>query len=319
VAQGITTLVVGLDGEGPFEVEGFMVRFDESAPALNIAAYTGHSTIRRRVMGENFARRSTPEEVKQMEEFVEMGMREGAFGLSTSLASGASSSASADEILALARIVARYGGSLAFELRNEGEGILDAVKEVIEIGRQARTPIQISHLKLTSPSMWGKAAAVLAEIDKARTQGVDVAADINSYSEMPGEAAAEKDVRDFMRHAWVVVASDGRVGDSHPRGAGTFPRVLSQFVATEKVLTLETAIRKMSALPAARLGLKQRGILQKGAAADLVIFDPAKVRDLSNMQDPAALAEGMKYVFVNGVSVINDGLPTDSRPGSGLR
>ena len=160
VTQGITTLVVGLDGEGPYEVEGFMARFDEAPPAVNIVAYTGHSTIRRQVMGSNFARAATADEVNQMEDLVEMGMREGAFGLSTSLAAGASSSASVSEIISLSRVVARYGGSLACELRNYGDDVVAAVKEVVEIARQAKIPMQISHLNLKSSATAGKGAQI---------------------------------------------------------------------------------------------------------------------------------------------------------------
>jgi N-acyl-D-amino-acid deacylase len=319
VTQGITTIAVGLDGEGPFEVENFMARFDESQPALNVVAYTGHSTIRRQVLGTNAERSATADEIKAMEELVEMGMREGAFGLSTSFSTGVSRFASKEEVIALARVVARYGGSLACELRSYGDDIVNAVKEVVDIARQVKLPIEISHLKLSSQAMAGKAAQVLTEMDRARMQGLDIAADINGYAETPGVAPSEKDVRDLIRNAWVLVASDGRIGDTHPRAAGAFSRILSQFVAAEKALTLEVAIRKMSALPAARLGLKQRGVLQRGAVADVVVFDPAKIKDSATMENPAALAQGVKYVFVNGVMVIKDGMPTGALPGNALR
>ena len=116
-----------------------------------------------------------------------------------------------------------------------------------------------------------------------------------------------------------MIASDGGLSYLHPSGAGAFPRVLGPMVRDEKSIKLETAIRKMTAMPAARLGLKERGVLQKGAAADILVFDPARIQDRATVQNPSAPAEGVKYVFVNGIMVVSEGQPTADRPGTPLR
>jgi N-acyl-D-aspartate/D-glutamate deacylase len=129
----------------------------------------------------------------------------------------------------------------------------------------------------------------------------------------------ESDVRAFYAHPWVMVSSDSGVGARHPGGAGAFPRVLGNYVRDNKVMTLERAIRKMTGLPAMRLGLKEHGVIRKGANADIVVFDAGTIKDNSTVQEPLGLSQGMKYVFVNGVMVLKDGQPTDARPGLALR
>ena len=104
-----------------------------------------------------------------------------------------------------------------------------------------------------------------------------------------------------------------------PRAYGTFPRILRKYVREEKALTLEDAIRKFSALPAQRMRLTDRGVLKAGMWADVVIFDPATVRDLATFDNPNQLSEGMEYVLVNGVPVIDQGKMTGALPGKVLR
>jgi N-acyl-D-amino-acid deacylase len=130
-----------------------------------------------------------------------------------------------------------------------------------------------------------------------------------------GHSMTEADIKAFYQQPWVLVASDGGLGSDHPRGAGTFPRVLGVFVREKHWLTLPQAIQKMTALPARRLGWKDRGILREGAFADLVLFDPKSVIDRATFADPAQLPVGITRVFVNGVTVWQDGKPTGLRPG----
>jgi N-acyl-D-amino-acid deacylase len=113
----------------------------------------------------------------------------------------------------------------------------------------------------------------------------------------------------------VMVASDGGINAEHPRGAGTFPRVLGVFVREKHWLTLPEAIRKMTSLPAQRLGWKDRGVIREGAFADLVLFDPDTVIDRSTYANPLALPTGIEKVFVNSVLVWDSGKATGARPG----
>ena len=128
----------------------------------------------------------------------------------------------------------------------------------------------------------------------------------------------DDDMRRFYRQPWVMVASDGGIGTRHPRGAGTFPRVLGRYVRDEKWLTLPEAIRKMTSAPADRLKLEGRGRLVAGAIADIVIFNPKTIADRSTFSDPGILATGIEKVFVAGQLVWENGKTTSARPGTVL-
>uniref|UniRef100_E6Q0C6 N-acyl-D-amino-acid deacylase n=1 Tax=mine drainage metagenome TaxID=410659 RepID=E6Q0C6_9ZZZZ len=141
-------------------------------------------------------------------------------------------------------------------------------------------------------------------------------------------AMSEPDVELALKQPWVSIdndaggtSPDGLLGQqhTHPRAYGTFPRILRKYVREEHLLTLSDAIRKFSALPAERLRLGDRGVLKLGLAADIVVFDPATIRDLATYENPNQLSIGMSYVLVNGVPVIADGKMTGALPGKVLR
>lgn len=121
----------------------------------------------------------------------------------------------------------------------------------------------------------------------------------------------------FISDSWATAPSAG--GKPHPRAYGTFPRVLGKYVREEKLLTLETAIRKMTSLPAGKIGLQSRGIIKEGFWADIVIFDPATIKDKATFDNPHQYPEGINYVIVNGQVVVDHGRLTDVRPGKVLR
>jgi N-acyl-D-amino-acid deacylase len=129
------------------------------------------------------------------------------------------------------------------------------------------------------------------------------------------KSMTDADIELFYEQPWVMVASDGGIDSQHPRGAGTFPRVLGRFVREKHWLTLPDAIRKMTSLPAQRMGLRDRGTLHEGTFADLVLFDPQTVIDRATFEKPQELPVGIQTVFVNGEMVWNEGRPTGSRPG----
>jgi N-acyl-D-amino-acid deacylase len=134
----------------------------------------------------------------------------------------------------------------------------------------------------------------------------------------------EGDVERIMRHPQTMIASDGRLnalgdGHPHPRAYGTFPRVLGRYAREKRVLGLEEAVRKMTAMPAARLGLRDRGVLRDGAVADVVVFDPATVADRATFAEPHQYPVGIDVVLVNGTVAIDGGKPTGVRAGRVLR
>ncbi|HEY6802758.1 MAG TPA: D-aminoacylase [Pyrinomonadaceae bacterium] len=132
-------------------------------------------------------------------------------------------------------------------------------------------------------------------------------------------AMKDSDIRTFYQQPWVMVSSDGGVGSRHPRGAGTFPRVLGSFVRERHWFSLQEAIRKMTSLPAGRLGLKDRGLIKVGNRADLVLLDPVTVIDRSTFEHPQLIATGIKKVFVNGREVWDGEKVTGAKPGVVLR
>src|SRR5262249_17795710 len=139
---------------------------------------------------------------------------------------------------------------------------------------------------------------------------------------------SEPDVALAVQQPWVSIDNDssgtsleGILGKEHPhpRAYGTFPRIIRKYVREEKKLTLDDAIRKFSSLPAQRMRLTERGVLKAGMWADVVIFDPNTIRDLATFDNPNQLAQGMDYVLVNGVPVIEKGAMTGALPGKVVR
>jgi N-acyl-D-amino-acid deacylase len=156
----------------------------------------------------------------------------------------------------------------------------------------------------------------------------DLLIEDNAFTECAVFGMSEPDVALVLQQPWVSIDNDssgtspeGILGEEHPhpRSYGTFPRILRKYVREEKKLTLEDAIRKFSALPAQRLRLADRGVLKQGLWADVVVFDPATVHDLATYDNPNQLSQGMEFVLVNGVPVIENGKMTGALPGKVLR
>jgi dihydroorotase/N-acyl-D-amino-acid deacylase len=149
-----------------------------------------------------------------------------------------------------------------------------------------------------------------------------------AFTEVAVFGMSEPDVKLALQQPWVSIdndsqgtSTDGLLGAEHPhpRAYGTFPRILRKYVREEHALTLEDAIRKFTALPAQRMRFTDRGVLKAGMAADIVIFDPATIRDLATFEQPNQLSQGMDFVLVNGVPVIANGVMTNALPGKVLR
>jgi len=393
ISQGITTVVLGPDGGSAFPIKDFLAGREEHPAAVNVLTFVGHATVRQRVLGSDYKRAATAQEIEKMAELVEQGMRDGAFGLSTGLEYDVGHPSTTEEIITLARVAARYRGIYMSHIRDEADLVMSALEEAIRIGEEARLPVQISHIKLGTVGVWGKTRQAIELINQARKRKVDITADCYPYDAWAStitvlvpsrkhtdpemvkkglddvggpqnvtivncrshpeyefknleEIAREKkttavqvyidivkdggagvvcrsmkesDIRAFYQQPWVMVASDGGIGVRHPRGAGTFPRVLGLYVRERRWLTLEQAIRKMTSLPASRLNLKDRGLIRKGMKADLVLFDPDKVIDRSTFKEPQLLSEGIIKVFVNGEMVWDQGKSTGKRPGRVIR
>ena len=389
VSQGITTLVLGPDGDSPWPIGEYLAERRKNPAAVNVAVFVGHATVRRLVMKDDFKRPARAEEVARMALLVDQGMREGAAGLSSGLEYEVGGYSETSELIELAKVVARYGGVYMSHIRDEADKTFDALKEAIAIGEGAHVAVQISHIKLGTVGVWRKSADAIALIETARARGVDVTADAYPYNawqstitvlvpdkrydyppsvekaladvggaknvlvvrhaahpdyefrSLDAIAADQKrtaveqfiqivkdggatvvctsmvdeDIRAFYRQPWVMVGSDGGLANRHPRGAGTFPRVLGRYVRDQQWLTLPEAIRKMTSAPAARMRLEGRGQIKIGAIADVVLFNAKTVVDRSTFTDPGVLATGVEKVFVGGELVWDGGKPTSARPG----
>lgn len=395
VRQGVTTTIVGQDGSSELPIAAFYQSIERTRPAINYATTVGHGSVRSAALGGDFRRAATPGEINLMEGLVDRGMRDGALGLSSGLEYDPGSFAEAGELVALGKVVARYGGYYTSHVRDEEHEAFAAWREVIDVGRQAKIPVIVSHIKLAVTPAWGKAAEGLKILEAARKEGIQVTADwypytywsssiyvvipdrdfenrkkwtagladvgggqnlrVTRYQPNPawnqktiaeiakltgkdevttviemvreagpgigviGTSVSEADLNTFAAHPLVNICSDGGLNGGHPRGAGTFPRVLGKFVRERRVIALPEAIAKMTGRSAAQVGLTDRGLLQTGKKADVVIFDPAVVDDRATIEQPTAPPVGIEYVVVNGEVVLNAGTLTEARPGRGLR
>jgi N-acyl-D-amino-acid deacylase len=411
-------------------LEQYFARLERQGIGINFATYVGATGVRRMVLGDEDGNPS-PADLDSMKALVRQAMQQGAMGVSTSLQYAPAPYATTEELIALASEAAQFGGIYATRMRSEGNAVLAAVDEAVRIGREANIPIEIWHIKAAGKSNWGRMKEIVAKVEEARRNGIDITADTyaypawfnglsafvppwahdggdekmierlrdpqqrerirkdmetasdrwdNEWQEIPGPQAvlicvvhnpkllsirgktleqiaairhqdpietifdiliedkaftsvavfgmSESDIVLALTQPWISIdndsqgtSPDGLLGQDqpHPRAYGTFPRILRKYVREDKKLTLEDAIRKLSALPAQRLRLADRGVLKKGMWADVVVFDPDKIRDLATFESPNQLSVGMEYVLVNGVPVIAGGKMTNALPGKILR
>ena len=182
--QGVTTVVTGNDGSGPLPIGATLRRWEEVGLGTNAALFVGHGSVRQRVMGMSDA---SPDgaDLEKMKSLVREGMREGALGLSTGLYYAPGSYAKTDEVIALARVAAEFGGVYDTHMRDESSysvGVLESIRETIEIGRRAKLPVQISHIKMLGVDVWGQSDQAITIIDEARREGIEVTANQYPYT-----------------------------------------------------------------------------------------------------------------------------------------
>jgi len=394
--------------------------------ATNVGSFVGATTIRENVIGFD-DRPPTAPELDSMRALVKQAMEEGAFGVGSSLIYAPAFYASTDELVELCKVAAPYGGMYISHMRSEGNRLLEAVDELIQISARAGIPAEIYHLKAAGNANWPKMDAVIQKVDSARAAGHRITADMYTYpagatgldasmppwvqegglpewikrlkdpairakvaremktptdkweslylaagspdrillvafkedslkpltgktlaevakmrGKSPEETAMDLVVQDGSRIGtvyflmsednirkevvlpWVSFGSDAESeapegvflkSNPHPRAYGNFARVLAKYTRDEKLMPMAEAIRKLSGLPAANLGLKHRGNLKPGYFADIAVFDPAKIQDHATFDKPHQYATGMVHVFVNGTQVLKDGEHTGALPG----
>jgi len=403
-------------------VADYLDRLEASGISENFGLLMGHNTLRGSAMG-GANRSPSPAELEAMVTGARRGMAEGALGLSTGLVYTPACFSKPDELVAIAAEVQKGGGILTCHMRSEGDGLLEAIEEIIGVASLAAIPLQISHLKTSGERNWPKLANALRLIEEARSRGLDVSCDRYPYTasntglqavlptwaleggqqervERLRDAAArariaqelttlypsdywsrlmisevtreehrayeglrvaeastlaakppidfvldlliaegmqvdaifftmsEDNLNKILAKPYVMIGSDSGCrghegplsrGRPHPRTFGTFPRVLGHYVRERRLLDLQTAVQKMTWDPCRKLGLMDRGRLQPGCVADLVLFDPATVSDRATYEAPIQYPAGIHHVFVNGVAVVEAGEHTGARPGRAVR
>lgn len=181
VRQGVTTLIEGPDGNSPVPLRPFLDRIAALRITPNFGAFIGHGSIRDTVLGAA-KRTATAAEMERMRSLVRQGMEDGAFGLSSGLFYVPGTFAATDEVVDLARIAGQLGGIHISHMRNEAAGVLDSVRETIEIGERGGLPTQVTHHKIIGKPHWGKTVQTLQLIDAARARGVDATIDQYPYT-----------------------------------------------------------------------------------------------------------------------------------------
>lgn len=445
VAMGVTTAVVNHDGRSPWPIADQRATLERQGVGANVMLMVGHGEVRRRVMGDDFRRPATADEVRAMRALVRQALDEGAVGLSAGLEYVPGRWSTTDEVASLAEELVAYDGVYISHERSEGPDpmwywpsqdepgpptLLDAVMETIEIGRSSGARVVASHIKAKGAHYWGSSATVIQLIERARAEGVEVFADQYPYATsgsdgstvlLPGWALddeqatsradrrppaemlritlrdaaraadlrrdvaheirrrggadrvvvfeypdsslvglslqqvadrwalgavdaaielqlrgdperagggrlrgfsmSEDDVERYAGQSWVATASDGGLahpGDErsvHPRFYGTFPRKIAWYARERGVLSVEDAVRSMTSLPALLMGLRDRGQVREGFAADLVVFDLDELEDRATFFEPHQYPAGIHHVLVNGAFVVDDGELTWGLPG----
>lgn len=181
IRMGVTSIITGNCGGSATDIGEFLGRFAEKPLAANLATLIAHGSVRSKVMGLD-NRAPTPEEQAKMNAVVEQAMKDGAVGLSTGLIYVPGTFAKTEEVVELAKVASKFGGTYASHIRNEGNGVVDAIQEAINIGEQANMPVEISHFKISSKALWGETPTTIGLVEDARKRGLTVTVDQYAYT-----------------------------------------------------------------------------------------------------------------------------------------
>ena len=396
-SQGVTTVIAGncgvslapltprRDPPPPFTLFGgaetfrypafadYIAAVERAGSTVNAACLVGHTTLRIAAM-DDLERPATQGEIEAMKASLSLALDDGAVGLSSGLEYPPAEHCLPSEVEQLAAIVGRRGGIYTTHMRDEFDGVIEAMQEAFETARSGGVRLVISHHKCTGVHNFGRSRETLALFDQA-LETTDAGLDAYPYDacstmlrpewvanarrtlismsrphpEMTGrdladierqwglsrdEAIArlqpagavyfdmdEEDVRRILKYPLTMIGSDGIQGQNHPhpRLWGTFARVLGHYARDVGLFPLHEAIRRMTGLPAERFRLKDRGRLAVGHFADLVLFDPATVKDTATFEAPQQPAAGIHSVWVNGQKVWHEHRSTAARPGHVLK
>jgi N-acyl-D-amino-acid deacylase len=180
IRDGVTTLITGNCGHSETDLPAFFSRLEKARIAVNLGSLIGHNDVRRVAMGEA-NRKATAGEISRMKEVVARAMRDGAVGFSTGLVYVPGTYSDTEEVIALAKEAARFGGVYASHMRDEGDHVTQAIDEAVRVGKEARMPVHLSHFKIDNKRMWGASKDTIAQVERYRQQGLDVTIDQYPY------------------------------------------------------------------------------------------------------------------------------------------
>jgi dihydroorotase/N-acyl-D-amino-acid deacylase len=424
VSPELQDLAAEFTGRGGFD--RWLETMQARGASANLGSFVGATTIRVYGMGTAMGAAQGPA-LDSMTKAVRWAMEEGAFGIASALIYPPGNYADTDELIAISKAMAPYGGVYITHMRSEADQVLEAIDEALRIGAEGGVPVEIYHLKAAGVRNHYKMPLMIARIDSARAAGQDVQANIYPYTAggtglsacMPPEASeggrlyerladpeerarireeilspgmkdwenlcelstpegvmvlgfqqpenarymgmrlsevaeamgtdwveaamdllvseqqrigtiffmmSEENVRLGLAQPWIKFGTDAggmdpatATGLAHPRGYGTFPRILGRYVREQGVMPLEEAVRKMTSAVATRLSIADRGVLRAGMYADIVAFDPETVIDRATFEEPHQVSAGIDHVWVNGQAVVRDGTHTGATPGQIVR
>ena len=201
LSQGVTTIIVGQDGGSTLPIRSLKEEFLGTPTSVNLGSFVGHGTIRSEVMGIDYLKAATPDEIAAMGELLSQELRSGALGFSTGLEYDPGIYSTTSEVVSLARITAEHGKRYSSHMRSEDRNLFGAIEETISIARATGIPVHISHIKLAMKSLWGRASEVLLLLDQAREEGLEVTADLYPYEYWQSTMTVLFPERNFTREA----------------------------------------------------------------------------------------------------------------------
>ena len=354
--MGVTTAAGGNCGINVYDPVEYLALVDKDGAPVNMVMFAGHEYFRKAAGAEDIYAEATESQKRLMEGAIRTALENGCAGVSFGLryVPGANK----DEFYRAAACCQKGNKLIASHVRDDADGIFDAIDEFCAAGVAFGIPVQISHIG--SMGGFGQMQQVLRQIDEYKLNGLDIAMDCYPYfafstrlgtptydpgwldryhcdygvlefceGKYKGQRATketfdemrrdfpqcitvcyvmkEEDVRLAFRHPAVMLGSDGLLnnGQGHPRASGSFPRFLAEFSRNGN-LSLYDAIEKMTAMPAQRLGLANKGRLNVGADADITIFDYEKICDGATFSDPVLPPTGIDYVLIGGQIAAKD-------------
>ena len=377
VNMGVTTIIIGSCGVGPFPTQEFLKSLYSIGYPINCGALAPESWKLREMAGIlNPCDIASEKQIQQMAEWVEQDLLEGAMGVSLGLEYAPKTTW--EEVTAIARVAAKYDKPISIHSRAGGWNGLAATREIVRLQEETGVRVLISHHVYQCGQ--GMLAESLPIIEKAYRQGYKIAVDSGAYGDFAcpigsevfcegwldiydcdygdilvgtGALAGQRLTKESfeqlrksdpdasvtafvgrpyevvltLKQPYTMISTDGGFpnlapGIGHPQTAGTYPKILAEIVRDQDALSMMEFIKKATLMPAEFFGLQSKGWIGEGADADILVFDPKRVKDnaaFPGLGDPMAAPDGIEYVFVNGTPVIENGrLNKDARPGRAI-